>query len=70
LDPEEQLSAHDGAGEAGQVRLNEEDVAYLMNLLRNATQPVTTQQLIDALRRQSTQSSGLENVAAEREPIG
>jgi hypothetical protein len=24
-----------------------------MNLLRNSTQPVTTQQLIDALRRQS-----------------
>jgi hypothetical protein len=33
------------------VRLNEEDVAYVMNLLRNATQPVNTQQLIDVLRK-------------------
>jgi len=37
--------------EPGRVRLNEEDVAYVMNLLRNATQPVNTQQLIDVLRR-------------------
>ena len=64
------MSARDGADEAGQIRLNEEDVAYLMNLLRNAAQPVTTQQLIDALRRQSTQSSGLEDATAEREPAG
>jgi hypothetical protein len=47
------MSVLDGNAEADQVRLNDEDVAYLMNLLRNATQPVTTQQLIDALRRQS-----------------
>ena len=53
-----QLSVSDGIGEAGHVRLNDEDVAYLMNLLRNATQPVTTQQLIDALRRQSGQAYG------------
>jgi hypothetical protein len=26
-------------------------VAYVMNLLRNATQPVNTQQLIDVLRK-------------------
>jgi hypothetical protein len=70
LHPEEQLSAQDGAGEAGQVRLNEEDVAYLMNLLRNATQPVTTQQLIDALRRQSAQSRDASDAVAEREPTG
>ncbi len=37
------------------LRLNDEDVAYLLTLLRNATQPVTTQQLIDALRRQTGQ---------------
>ncbi len=36
------------------VHLSEDDVAYLLNLLRNSTQPVTTQQLIDALRRQSS----------------
>jgi hypothetical protein len=45
------------------VRLNEEDVAYVMNLLRNATQPVNTQQLIDVLRKhpgqfQSASESG------------
>ena len=70
LHPEDQLSAQDGIGEEGQVHLNEEDVAYLMNLLRNATQPVTTQQLIDALRRQSDLSRGAGGIAAEREPTG
>ena len=47
------MAAQEGVREAGTVRLSEDDVAYLMNLLRNASQPVTTQQLIDALRRQS-----------------
>jgi hypothetical protein len=50
------MSAQDGASEVGQIHLNDEDVAYLMNLLRNATQPVSTQQLIDSLRRQSNQA--------------
>jgi len=45
------MSFRDRAPEPGRVRLNEEDVAYVMNLLRNATQPVNTQQLIDVLRR-------------------
>ena len=40
---------------ASQIQLNDEDVAYLLTLLRNATQPMTTQQLIDALRRQAGQ---------------
>ncbi len=44
------MSSRDGVAEPGRVRLNEEDVAYVMNLLRNATQPVNTQQLIDVLR--------------------
>ena len=35
------------------IHLNDEDVAYLLTLLRNATQPITTQQLIDQLRRHS-----------------
>ena len=38
---------------ASQIQLNDEDVALLLTLLRNSTQPMTTQQLIDALRRQS-----------------
>ncbi len=38
---------------AAQIQLNDEDVALLLTLLRNSTQPMTTQQLIDALRRQA-----------------
>lgn len=45
------MSSRDPGSEPSRVRLNEEDVAYVMNLLRNATQPVNTQQLIDVLRR-------------------
>jgi hypothetical protein len=59
------MSARDGETEAGTVRLNDEDVAYLMNLLRNATQPVATQQLIDGLRRQSGQGASEPEPAAE-----
>ena len=35
-----------------EIHLNDDDAAYLLTLLRGATQPMTTQQLIDALRRQ------------------
>jgi hypothetical protein len=57
------MSSRDRVPEPGHVRLNEEDVAYVMNLLRNATQPVNTQQLIDVLRKhpgqfQSASGSG------------
>lgn len=37
------------------IQLNDDDVTYLLTLLRNTTQPLTTQQLIDALRRQPGQ---------------
>ena len=33
-----------------QVQLSDEDVTFLLTFLRSATSPVTTQQLIDALR--------------------
>lgn len=46
------------ATETGHIRLSDDDVAYMMNVLRNAAQPVTTQQLIDVLRRQSEQQRG------------
>ncbi len=36
-----------------QIQLRDEDLAYLLTLLRNTSQPLTTQQLIDALRKQS-----------------
>lgn len=38
---------------ANQIQLRDEDIAYLLMLLRNSTQPMTTQQLIDALRREA-----------------
>lgn len=47
------MSVQEGTREGASVHLSEDDVAYLMNMIRNATQPVTTQHLIDALRRQS-----------------
>ena len=37
-------------------QLRDEDVAFLLTLLRNATQPMTTQQLIAALRERSHKS--------------
>ena len=52
------MSSEIASDEENQVHLNDEDIAYLMNVLRNATQPVTTQQLIDVLRRQSNQHHG------------
>ena len=50
------MASQDSVREGTAVHLSDEDVAYLMNLLRNATQPVATQELIDALRRQSAGS--------------
>jgi hypothetical protein len=50
------MAGQDGAPDEATVQLSEDDVAYLMNLLRNASQPVTTQELIDALRRQAVAS--------------
>jgi hypothetical protein len=35
---------------ANEVELSDEDVTYLLTLLRNASQPMTTQQLVEALR--------------------
>jgi hypothetical protein len=35
---------------ANPVQLKEEDVTYLLTILRNSSQPITTQQLINALR--------------------
>jgi hypothetical protein len=52
------MSSQHATEESARIQLNDEDIAYLMNVLRNATQPVTTQQLIDVLRRQSSQLHG------------
>jgi hypothetical protein len=39
------------------VHLTEDEVAYLLSILRSSTQvqPITTQELIDALRKRATQ---------------
>jgi len=42
---------------ASPIRLSDEDVAFLLTLLRNSSQPMTTQQLIDALRRQTSRGA-------------
>jgi hypothetical protein len=36
-----------------QVQLSDDDVTFLLSVLRNVTSPVTTQQLIDALRNRA-----------------
>lgn len=40
------------------VKLNDDDLTLLLTVLRNSAQPMTTQQLIDALRRQSNSGDG------------
>jgi hypothetical protein len=65
------MSSRDRVPEPGHVRLNEEDVAYVMNLLRNATQPVNTQQLIDVLRKHPGQfqsASGAGSDSSDESP--
>ncbi|GIW03588.1 MAG: hypothetical protein KatS3mg059_0208 [Thermomicrobiales bacterium] len=32
------------------IQLNDDDIAFLVSLLKNSSQPLTTQQLIQALR--------------------
>ncbi|HEU0164632.1 MAG TPA: hypothetical protein VFQ54_06260 [Thermomicrobiales bacterium] len=42
--------------QSGTLRLTDEDVMYLLTLLRNASTPLTTAQLIDALKQRSGRS--------------
>jgi hypothetical protein len=39
------------AGQGSDVRLKEEDITFLLNLLRNASSPLTTTQMVDALKQ-------------------
>ena len=55
------MSAQACTAEQRPIHLNDEDVAHLMNILRNSSQPVTTQQLIDILRRQSGEPRGVDS---------
>jgi hypothetical protein len=41
------------AGQGSDVRLTEDDANYLLTLLRNATSPLSTAQLIEALRQRA-----------------
>jgi hypothetical protein len=52
------MSARGDSADSSHIALNEEEIAYLMNLLRNANYPLSTQDLIDALRRQAGQRGG------------
>jgi hypothetical protein len=49
------MSAHEHEDEIAPVELSDDDVAYLLSLLRDPskTQPVTTQDLINALRHRT-----------------
>ncbi|MGB3307545.1 MAG: hypothetical protein WBA63_15275 [Thermomicrobiales bacterium] len=38
------------------LQLTDEDVTFLLTLLRNASSPVTTQQLVDALKQRTGHS--------------
>jgi len=55
----EQIDTDDDQGATGMAKqneslqLNDADIAFLQNLLRNASAPMTTQELIDALRQRS-----------------
>jgi hypothetical protein len=40
--------------QTGNVQLNDEDIAFLLTLLRNATSPLSTGQLVDALKQRSS----------------
>lgn len=41
------------ADERGTLQLNDDDIAYVLTLLRNASSPLTTGQVIEALRQRT-----------------
>lgn len=41
------------AGQGTNVRLTDEDVTYLLSILRNAPSPMTTAQLVDVLKQRT-----------------
>lgn len=48
------------SGMDDRILLNDEDVAVLLSVLRTATQPMTTQMLIDVLRGESAPASAVD----------
>jgi hypothetical protein len=61
------MSAQAEPTQQNAVHLNDDDVAHLMNVLRNSSQPVTTQQLIDVLRRQAGEPRGEDSANVQKE---
>jgi hypothetical protein len=45
------------AGPGSNVQLTEDDVMFLLNLLRNAPSPLTTAQLVDALKQRGARQA-------------
>jgi hypothetical protein len=48
-----------------QIDLSDDDVAFLLTVLRNSSQPVTTQELIDAVRNRSLTTTAESSDAGE-----
>lgn len=44
----------DATSSSETVRLSDDDIAFLLMILRNSSRPLTSRQLVDALREQST----------------
>jgi predicted transcriptional regulator len=42
------------AGQGSALNLSEEDVTFLLTLLRNSSTPLTTDQLVEALKQRSS----------------
>ncbi|HVL24123.1 MAG TPA: hypothetical protein VM450_08560 [Thermomicrobiales bacterium] len=42
------------ATQTGILQLQDDDIAFLLTLLRNATSPLSTEQLVDALKQRSS----------------
>lgn len=42
------------AGKGNDLQLTDEDVIFLLTLLRNAASPLTTAQLVDALKQRTS----------------
>jgi len=45
------------AGPGSDVQLTDDDVMFLLNLLRNAPSPLTTAQLVDALKQRGARQA-------------
>jgi hypothetical protein len=45
---------HRMAGQSGELQLTDEDITFLLTLLRNSASPMTTAQLVEALKQRGT----------------